>query len=82
MYGQVRSWRARELCIAHLLAHLLVNIVACVDLVVPIGSREAGYAKPCLGILHEASDKEHAPEEAVVGVIPNVFFYRDSMLVE
>ena len=43
---------ARGLCFAHLLAHLLVHTVACVDRVLPIGSGEAGYAKICFGILH------------------------------
>ena len=68
MYGQVRSWTARGLCIAHLLAHLLVHIVACVDLVVPIGSREAGYAKTCLGIVH--IKRHHEIRAVKAGIAP------------
>ena len=49
MYGPARTWKARGLCIAQLLAHILVSMNACVEIAVPIGSNEAGYAKTYLG---------------------------------
>ena len=54
--------------VAQLLAHLLVSMNACVEIVVPIGSNEVGYAKTYLGASEGRRRRQSMP--GVAAIVP------------